>query len=57
MCHSATLGHAVGLALVKNGPKRHGEEVVIWNGLAGTTVTGILCDPAFVDLENEKLHA
>ncbi|MBS8275684.1 sarcosine oxidase subunit alpha family protein [Thalassospira tepidiphila] len=57
MCHSPTLGHAVGLALVKNGPKRHGEEVVIWNGLAGTTVTGILCDPAFVDPENEKLHA
>ncbi|NIY76299.1 sarcosine oxidase subunit alpha family protein [Thalassospira sp. HF15] len=57
MCHSPTLGHAIGLALVKNGPSRHGEEVVIWNGLAGTTVNGILCDPAFVDPENEKLHA
>ncbi|WP_417837538.1 sarcosine oxidase subunit alpha family protein [Thalassospira tepidiphila] len=57
MCHSPTLGHAIGLALVKNGPSRFGEEVVIWNGLAGTTVTGILCNPAFVDPENEKLHA
>ena len=57
MCHSPTLGHAIGLALVKNGPGRHGEEVVIWNGLAGTTVTGVLCNPAFVDPENEKLHA
>ena len=57
MCHSPTLGHAIGLALVKNGPSRVGEEVVIWNGLAGTTVAGILCNPAFVDPENEKLHA
>ncbi len=57
MCHSPTLGHAIGLALVKNGPSRVGEEVTIWNGLAGKTVTGILCNPAFVDPENEKLHA
>lgn len=57
MCYSPNLGHAIGLALVKGGPERYGEEVVIWNGLAGTSITGILCNPAFVDPENEKLHA
>ncbi|MBX2830007.1 MAG: sarcosine oxidase subunit alpha family protein [Rhodospirillales bacterium] len=57
MCHSPNLGHAIGLALVKGGPERYGEEVVIWNGLAGSAVAGIICNPAFVDPENEKLHA
>lgn len=56
-CYSPNLGHAIGLALVKGGPERYGDEVVIWNGLAGTSVTGIICNPAFVDPENEKLHA
>ncbi|NIZ03011.1 sarcosine oxidase subunit alpha family protein [Thalassospira lucentensis] len=56
-CHSPNLGHTIGLALIKGGPERYGEEVVIWNGLAGTHVTGVICNPAFVDPENEKLHA
>ena len=57
MCYSPSLGHAIGLALVKGGPERYGEEVVIWNGLAGASITGVICNPAFVDPENEKLHA
>ncbi len=57
MCHSPSLGHAIGLALIKGGADRYGDEVVIWNGLAGSAVTGIICNPAFVDPENEKLHA
>ncbi|MBP0438365.1 sarcosine oxidase subunit alpha family protein [Tianweitania sediminis] len=54
---SPHVGSTIGLALVTRGPDRHGEEVVIWNALAGETVPGVLCDPNFVDPSNEKLHA
>lgn len=53
---SPHLGSTIGLALVKHGPERHGEEVVIWNGLKDEYTPAILCDPAFVDPANEKLH-
>ncbi|RWO18300.1 sarcosine oxidase subunit alpha family protein [Mesorhizobium sp.] len=46
----------IGLALVKRGPERYGEEVMIWNGLRDEFTPGRLCNPVFVDPENEKLH-
>jgi glycine cleavage system aminomethyltransferase T len=54
---SPSLGHTIGLALVKNGPKRIGEKVLIWNGLRNEFTEGELCSPVFIDPENEKLHA
>ncbi|GGE05497.1 sarcosine oxidase subunit alpha [Aureimonas endophytica] len=55
-CFSPHLGSTIGLALVKRGAERHGEEVVIWSGLHGETTPALLCDPVFIDPENEKLH-
>ncbi|MBB4574675.1 sarcosine oxidase subunit alpha family protein [Rhizobium lentis] len=54
---SPTLGHKIGLALVKRGPERIGEKVTVWNGLHNEYTEGVLCHPVFVDPENEKLHA
>lgn len=53
---SPHLGSTIGLALVKNGPARHGEEVVVWNGLRNEFTAARLCNPVFFDPENEKLH-
>ncbi|MGO1119931.1 sarcosine oxidase subunit alpha family protein [Rhodovibrionaceae bacterium A322] len=56
MAYSPTLGHPIGLALVKHGPERLGEKVLLWNGLKDQYVPAVLCSPCFVDPENEKLH-
>jgi sarcosine oxidase subunit alpha len=56
-CFSPHVGSTIGLALVVRGPDRHGEEVLVWNGLAGEFTPAQLCDPVFVDPANEKLHA
>ncbi len=54
--HSPVIGSTIGLALVVDGPERHGEEVQVYNALRGEFTAGLLCDPVFVDLENGKLH-
>jgi sarcosine oxidase subunit alpha len=54
--YSPHVGSTIGLALVKRGSQRHGEEVLVWNGLREEFTTGRLCHPVFVDPENEKLH-
>jgi sarcosine oxidase subunit alpha len=53
---SPHLGSTIGLALVNRGPERHGEEVVVWNGLRNEFIAARLCNPVFVDPENERLH-
>ena len=55
-CFSPHVGSHIGLALVKGGRARCGEEVVVWNGLEGTAVPAIITHPVFVDVNNEKLH-
>lgn len=54
---SPSLGHTIGLALVKRGPERMGEKVVVWNGLRNEFTEAVLCSPVFIDPDNEKLHA
>jgi sarcosine oxidase subunit alpha len=56
-CYSPALGHHVALALLKRGRARHGEEIRVWDGLRGEELPVIVCEPAFVDPENKKLHA
>jgi sarcosine oxidase subunit alpha len=53
---SPHVGSTIGLALVKRGHLRHGEEVMVWNGLRKEFTAARLCDPVFVDPANEKLH-
>ncbi|MGL3608118.1 sarcosine oxidase subunit alpha family protein [Rhizobium sp. G187] len=55
-CYSPHVGSTIGLALVKGGASRYGEEVQIWNGLRNEFAMGRLVSPVFVDPQNEKLH-
>jgi sarcosine oxidase subunit alpha len=55
-CYSPHVGSTIGLALVHGGAARHGEEVVVWNGLRGETTPARLVSPVFFDPQNEKLH-
>ncbi|GAC1044678.1 sarcosine oxidase subunit alpha family protein [Rhizobium sp. No.120] len=54
---SPSLGHTIGLALIKNGPERIGEKIVVWNGLRNECTDAVICSPVFIDPQNEKLHA
>ncbi len=54
--YSPHVGSTIGLALVRRGPERHGEEVVIWDAVRGIEIPGLLCAPCFVDPENRRLH-
>lgn len=54
--YSPHVASTIGLALVKRGSERHGEEVMIWNGVRNEYTPGRLCNPVFVDPANEKLH-
>ena len=54
--YSPHIGSTIGLALVRHGPARHGEQVVVWNGLQNEFTPARLCDPVLVDPANERLH-
>jgi methylglutamate dehydrogenase subunit C len=47
----------IGLALLSNGAKRHGEIVKIFDSLRGQHVLGEICSPVHFDPENRRLHA
>jgi len=53
-CYSPTLQSPIALALVKGGRERHGEQIIIWDGLKGTKIPALICNPVFVDPENAK---
>ncbi|NNH30254.1 hypothetical protein C9413_12275, partial [Rhizobium sp. SEMIA 4085] len=53
---SPHVGSTIGLALVNRGSERHGEEVVVWNGLRNEFTRARLCNPVFFDPQNERLH-
>ncbi|AMY67505.1 glycine cleavage T C-terminal barrel domain-containing protein [Frigidibacter mobilis] len=55
--HSPHLGHSIALALVAGGSRRHGEEVVVWDGLNDAAIPARLTSPVFIDPTNERLHA
>lgn len=54
---SPHVGSTIGLALVRRGAERHGEEMLVWDGLRGAVTPAVLCPPCFVDPENGRLHA
>ncbi|MBX9455111.1 MAG: sarcosine oxidase subunit alpha family protein [Rhizobium sp.] len=54
--YSPHVGSTIGLALVKRGHLRHGEEVMVWNGIGREFTPSRLCDPVFVDPAKEKLN-
>ena len=54
---SPALGHAAALALVKGGAGRIGEEVVAWDGLAGTSTPARIVSPVFLAPDGARLRA
>jgi methylglutamate dehydrogenase subunit C len=54
---SPMLNMWIGIALLSNGAKRHGEIVKIFDGLRGQHILGEICNPVHFDPENRRLHA
>jgi methylglutamate dehydrogenase subunit C len=57
VAYSPMLGQWIALALLKGGRERHGETVLVWNGLANIHMLAEVVDPCFYDKEHKKLHA
>jgi heterotetrameric sarcosine oxidase alpha subunit len=53
---SPTLGHSIGLALLKHGPSRHGEHIIVHDPVRGPDIEAIVCDPVFVDPEGVRVR-
>ena len=55
--YSPTLGHSIGLGLLKRGPERIGETVRAYDPVRGGDIEVEVCSPAFVDPEGKKQRA
>ncbi len=56
-CYSPNLGHAIGLAFVKNGANRHGEQMRLVSPLTGVETRVEIVSAHFIDPEGERLRA
>jgi methylglutamate dehydrogenase subunit C len=56
VAYSPMVGQWIGLALLKGGHQRHGETVLVWNGLSNIHMLAEVVDPCFYDKEHMKLH-
>ncbi|HEV7307968.1 sarcosine oxidase subunit alpha family protein [Ensifer sp.] len=54
---SPVLGHTIALAFLKSGRERYGEKVVVFDKLRDQETIAEVCDPVFVDPQNDKLKA
>lgn len=53
VAYSPRLGHWIGLALLRNGAERHGEQVVAHDPVRDGDVMVEVCDPVFLDKQGE----
>jgi sarcosine oxidase subunit alpha len=53
---SPTLGHPIGLALLKRGPARIGERVIVHDPVRGSDVEVEIRNPVFVDPEGARVR-
>ncbi|WP_336490422.1 sarcosine oxidase subunit alpha family protein [Methylobacterium nigriterrae] len=56
VAYSPSLGHWIGLGLIRRGPERHGERVRAYDPVRGGDVEVEICSPVFVDPKEEKLR-
>lgn len=56
VAYSPTVGQWIALGLVKRGRERHGETVLVWDGLRGINVLAEVTEPCFYDKEHRKLY-
>ena len=54
---SPTLGHTIGLALLKDGASRYGEQVVVHDPVRGADIVAEVCHPVFVDPKGLRVRA
>ncbi|UYV38646.1 sarcosine oxidase subunit alpha family protein [Rhodobacteraceae bacterium D3-12] len=54
VAYSPTLGHYIGLAFLKNGPERIGENIRLVDHLRGIETTCEVCDPVFFDKDGGR---
>jgi methylglutamate dehydrogenase subunit C len=54
---SPTLGRPIGLALLKRGPDRIGERVIVHDPVRGPDVEVEICNPVFIDPEGARVRA
>ena len=54
---SPTLGHPIGLALLKRGPDRIGERVIVHDPVRGPDIEVEICNPVFVDPLGARVRA
>ena len=52
--HSPTLGHMIGLAFLRHGPERIGEEIVMVDHLRGLRTVVAVVDPVFFDKDGGR---
>jgi len=55
--YSPSLGHWIGLALLKGGAERHGEDLVLHDPVRGADIVARVCDPVFLDPEGARVRA
>ena len=56
VCFSPTLESSLGLAFLRNGRARHGEEITMVDHLRGVTTRCKVCDPGFFDPEGGRVR-
>jgi sarcosine oxidase subunit alpha len=56
VCFSPSLGHWIGLGLLKRGPQRIGERLRAFDPVRGEDFAVEVCSPVFVDPEGVRLH-
>ena len=54
--YSPTLGHGIALALLTDGPGRHGERIAVHDPVRGADVEAEVCHPVFVDPESVRVR-
>jgi len=53
---SPTLGHSIALGLLRHGPDRHGEIIIVHDPVRGADVEAVVCHPVFVDPEGSRVR-
>jgi sarcosine oxidase subunit alpha len=53
---SPSLGHWIGLGLIRMGPSRHGERVRAYDPVRNGDIEVEICDPVFIDPKGERLR-
>ncbi|MER2265918.1 sarcosine oxidase subunit alpha family protein [Methylobacterium oxalidis] len=56
VAYSPSLGHWIGIGLIRRGTERHGERVRAYDPVRGGDVEVEICSPVFVDPKEEKLR-